>query len=261
MPASQLNYLEHIKKDTKTMLYDYINHEFYTGAEKRLGRIGVSDIGGCPRKVGYKLDGIMPTDIPPSVGAFHDGTTLHDDTQKMLRDIYPSRFHSMEKEFSLELGGASIKGHVDGILDPPVDLDPKYPQEPVVVEIKTANSRSWGFRFPVKDGYLIQAHGYMMATGLKATLFIYRKKDFLEWDTEIVHYDPEIAAEVEERVTRLLGSREHDRIEPQWMTKGKGKKALKYKALNWECNYCSYRTKCWEGEDIDEFDTNKWRVK
>ena len=234
-------------------LYHLLRSEYVVGSEERLGSLSISDVGGCGRRAKYKMTGVVPTEIPPSVGALHDGKIIHVDTQQMLTDIYGKDFHSAEEEVKVGFTSITLTGHVDGILR--MDGGENF-----LIEVKSSNTYGWKKRWPLESGYAQQYNSYLhgLATdprfgGVVRGLVIYRKKGFLEFDAKEIAYDEKLHKQTDDKVSRIVGAgvpEDLTRILPD--LRGN---------LDWRCNYCPYRSKCWGADQLKKVAINKWAVK
>ena len=225
---------------------DIILQDYKKGSDDRLGRLSMSDMGSCERKMRYKLDGLPQTNTPPSIGSLWDGRLYHEDTQAILKRIFGDNFRSVEDKVKAKMGEAELSGHVDGVLD--------RDGESYLVEIKTFNDFGWRKRYDSFDrdkGYRHQLNTYLHALGLQYAIIIMRKKSFQEWDSIVIEYDPVLFKETSDSVGRVIKTPPEllPRIDPD-----------KKGSLHWMCNYCPYLTKCW-GNGIVKASPNKWRIQ
>ncbi len=127
-------------------------------------------------------------------------------------------------------------GHGGGSLDGAVRGLPEAPKTWHVLEVKTANDKSWNAL--AKDGvqkaqprHYVQMQLYMHLTGMERALYVSVNKNTDESYIERVHYDKDFAQAALERVEKIIFSPEPPpRIseDPAW----------------YECKLCTYHPLC-----------------
>jgi CRISPR/Cas system-associated exonuclease Cas4 (RecB family) len=189
--------------------------------------IGMSELGGCKRRAGYRLAGQEPSDAGGSVQAVM-GTAVHDAIATVLaRTAGPGELAEHEVEF------AGIIGHID-----------RY-SPPVLTDVKTTTSR-WLEHIKVHGpdkSHVFQTAGYAAAL-IKAGHPVHRIRiDYLARDTgeEWTHIRPFSQAEVIEALAWLAEVRDADleMLPRQYSPDGPF------------CGHCPFRTVCWAGGATD----------
>lgn len=192
-------------------------------------RIGMSELGGCRRRAGYRLAGAEHTDASGSVQAVM-GTAIHDAIAKVLADVaQPGDLVEHEVEF------AGILGH----------LDRYEAASRTVCDVKTTSSR-WLEHVKVNGvsrEHLWQTHGY--AAGLIAQGIDVRRVriDYLARDTGeewsvTLPFQPSIIAEALAWVAEVR-SGDLDMLPRD------------YAPDSPFCSNCPFRTRCWDGGVTD----------
>jgi len=194
-----------------------------------------SGVGGCQRKMMYKLLGYDERHDHVSVFTLQQGTLVHEMIQNYLQRA--GVIESLEEELQIL---PNLKGHYDGVI--------QLEGERYLLEIKTINHVAYervSKYNTVYKKYLLQAHCYMKALDLKKAIFLFVNKghtisdefkadnpdiDPLFHEVEI-HFDKKIWAEVEEKLGELVKYFDTKTMPP-------AKKVS-------ECAYCNFKDKCW----------------
>lgn len=188
-------------------------------------RIGMSEIGGCRRRAGYRLAGTDPTDAGGSVQAVM-GTAIHEAIAGVLADVAaPDDLVEHEVEF------AGILGHID-----------RYEAATrTLIDVKTTSSR-WLEHIKVHGPsrqHLWQVNGYaagLIAQGhdVRRVRIDYLARDTGEEWTSVTAFDPVVVKEAlswvaEVKITDL------DMLPRD------------YQPDSTFCQHCPFRSRCWDG--------------
>lgn len=238
----------------KDALNQAIEDDYIESGAKRLGKLSISDISGCPRSAVYKLARTPHTNITPSIESLDDGSMWHVWFQKRMARMYGDKFKRVEEEVVIDLGdGCKLKGHPDGSLYK-VFSDINY-----LIEGKTMNWTSWAYRKKKKEDYREQSNLYMGAMGLPRTLIVMKKmgKNFASkehprdtLDVVSIDFNAELFEQSKQRALALLQATDvnnYRRFQPD-----------KAGWLDWHCVYCPYVSHCW-GDEAVQVSDKKWR--
>lgn len=135
---------------------------------------------------------------------------------------------------SININGANIKGHPDGIL---VDNAEMY-----LIEIKSMSSYAFE-RFEageISDEYIAQVNCYMHALGLNKCVFVALNKENGILKECIIEYDKAIVEKsIKNLGAVLISAPDNLPARPEWaVPDAKG-------FITWKCLYCAYWGKCW----------------
>lgn len=191
--------------------------------------LGMSELGGCKRRAGYRLAGQEPTDDGGSVQAVM-GTAIHEAVSAILATVAePGDLVEHEVEF------AGIIGHLD-----------RYEAATLTLkDVKTTSSR-WLDHIKVHGPG--REHRYQTAAYAAALIKMGRKVrwvqiDYLARDTgeEWTHRRPFDPAEINEALAWVAEVRSSDlSMLPR-----------EYAPDSAFCGHCPFRTVCWEGAVAD----------
>lgn len=81
-------------------------------ARSRQTEVGMSEIGGCQRRVGYRLAGTEPTNASGSVQAVM-GTAIHSAVEQVYREMQAAGLFPADDLIEHEVRFAGILGHLD----------------------------------------------------------------------------------------------------------------------------------------------------
>jgi CRISPR/Cas system-associated exonuclease Cas4 (RecB family) len=191
-------------------------------------QFGMSELGDCRRRAGYRLAGVAPTNQGGSVQAVM-GTVIHEAVATVLRDLQAQGLISADALIEREVSFAGILGHLD-LFD-----------EPEVTDTKTTSSR-WLEKLKVNGpqrSHLWQTHGYGAALIAEGRTVRRVNIDYIARDTGEEwrwsgRFDPQhvrdaLAWVAEVRSTELeFLSRDHAPDGPF-------------------CTHCPFFDVCWEG--------------
>lgn len=192
-------------------------------------RFGMSELGGCRRRAGYRLAGTDPTDTSGSVQAVM-GTAIHAAIAEVLADVAaPDDLVEHEVEF------AGILGHLD-----------RYEAATrTVCDVKTTSSR-WldhiKVHGPSRD-HIWQTHGYaagLISQGVdvRRVRIDYLARDTGEEWTITVPFQPDVVKQALAWVAEVRGS-DLDMLPRDYAPDGPF------------CGNCPFRSVCWEGGVTD----------
>ncbi len=150
--------------------------------------------------------------------------------------------------FGFSVAGGRIRGHVDGIINgAPEALGLSFP---MLWECKSMNAKSW--KDTVKNGvakskpvyaaqvatYQAYMEGSVAGISRNAALFTAINKDTAEIYHELVPFDAATAQKASDRAVMILRATETGEVMPR----------VTADPEYFECRFCSYRQRCWEGE-------------
>ncbi|WP_068924949.1 CRISPR-associated protein Cas4 [Planobispora rosea] len=193
---------------------------------------GMSELGECRRRAGYRLAGIAPTNIGGSLQAVM-GTGIHDAAASALRDLQTEGLIPADALIEHEVSFAGILGHLDMYIDPEL------------TDIKTTSAR-WLAKLKVQGpptSHLWQTHGYaaaLIAEGRKVSRIVidYLARDTGEQWRWTGRFDPQHVRDALDWVTEVRSTpldelaRDHH-PDSAW------------------CQHCPFRDLCWEGAVAD----------
>lgn len=201
--------------------------------------LGASQLGlPCPRALWLHLHHAM---IPKSsmdgriLRLFQSGNVqeprILEDLKNIGVTILDTQTHFVEPDCPI------ISGSCDGIA---VGF-PEYPDEPVLLEFKTSNTK--GFKKIVETGiklekpvHYIQMNVYMHWANLKVGLYVVVCKETDEIYTEWVNYEKEVAILALDRAKAIVRS---NQIPPKIVGKHGSSENTK------ECMFCDYKELCY----------------
>lgn len=208
--------------------------ELLLEADKRRPRsqqreFGMSELGGCRRRAGYRLAGADPTDASGSVQAVM-GTAIHETIANVLRDVAgPGDLVEHEVTF------AGILGHID-----------RYEAATkTLVDVKTTSSR-WLDHIKSHGpdrSHVWQTHGYaaaLIAQGhdVRRIRIDYLARDTGEEHTVTLDFTPAVVIEAMAWVEEVRAS-DLDMLPRDYAPDGPF------------CGNCPFRTRCWDGAVTD----------
>lgn len=149
--------------------------------------------------------------------------------------------------FGFSVAGGRIRGHVDGIINgAPEELGLSFP---MLWECKSMNAKSW--KDTVKNGvakskpvyaaqiaiYQAYMEGTVAGISRNPALFTAVNKDTAEIYHELVPFDAATAQAASDRAVMILRATETGELMPRFTADPE----------YYECRFCSYRQRCWEG--------------
>ena len=115
-------------------------------------QIGPSELGGCSRKVWYRINAQPPTNEDGLKLAAIMGTAIHAEIEASLRRVDPNGEKFLLEQ---EVSHGDMKAHVDCYV----------PEEKMIVDWKTIKAKTAGY-FPSKQQrWQVQVYGYLMIHG------------------------------------------------------------------------------------------------
>jgi hypothetical protein len=181
----------------------FVVEELTTPQRNRRLTFSASSQGRCARE---QVFAFTPIKAIPKLNSelhaiFHQGTFMHLKWQALLLDAKILD----QPEISCLLERYRLSGTVDGVgMVPPEHL--LYGEHKRFGwEFKSTNARGYQWvldRGPRHD-HLLQIHAYMMATGWRLWSLMYENKDNQQYKEFTIHYDPNIAQEVEDTLKEL----------------------------------------------------------
>lgn len=193
---------------------------------------GMSELGDCRRRAGYRLAGVQPSGPGGSVQAVM-GTVLHEAVAQVLREMQAEGLVSATALIEHEVMFAGIKGHLD-LFD-----------EPEVTDTKSTSSR-WLEKLKVNGPsrqHVWQTHGY--AAALIAEGFTVRRIniDYIARDTG------------EQWRATIPFEPRHVKDALAWVAEVRGTE-LEFLARDHEpdgpfCGHCPFFDLCWQGGIAD----------
>lgn len=201
-----------------------------------------SGVGGCQRKMMYKLLGYEERHDHVSAFTLQQGTLVHEMIQGYLQRA--GVIESLEEELNIL---PNLNGHYDGV----IILD----GERYLLEIKTINHIAYervAKYNTVYKKYLLQAHCYMKALGLKKAIFLFVNKSHTlsdEYKVENPDIDP-LFHEIEIKFDNKVWQEVEDKIgELVQYFENRMMPAVKKVS---ECSYCNFREKCQSDWEIEK---------
>lgn len=208
-----------------------------------------SGIGGCKRKMMYKLLGYEEQLDHISVFTLEQGTLIHEMIQGYLQRA--GVIESLEEELKIL---PNLNGHYDGVV---VINGERY-----LLEIKTINGEAYERLLKyntVYRKYVLQAHCYMHALGLDKTLFLFVNKNHMLSDSckddvpnadalfhEVeVKFENDTWKEIKDKVCELTNNFKNG-VMPA------------FKRVS-ECSYCTFKAQCESDWQIEK--ENKKKAK
>lgn len=215
----------------------------YMGAS----RLGVS----CQRALQYEFTH-TPKDEDfkgQTLRIFAAGHAFEDMAIQWLRAAGLELFTRKQKgeAFGFSVAGGRIRGHVDGIINgAPEELGLIFP---MLWECKSMNAKSW--KDTVKNGvakskpvyaaqiaiYQAYMEGTVAGISRNPALFTAVNKDTAEIYHELVPFDAATAQAASDRAVMILRATENGEVTPR----------ITLDPEYYECRFCSYRQRCWEG--------------
>lgn len=203
-----------------------------TRPRSQQAEFGMSELGGCRRRAGYRLAGVQPTNVGSSVQAVM-GTAIHEAVANVLRTMRTAGHIPPDALIEHEVTFAGILGHLDLYI------------EPELTDTKSTSSR-WLEKLKVNGpsrANLWQTHGYaaaLIAQGRKVQRI---NIDYIARDTG--------------EQWRWTGPFEprHVRDALAWVKEVRGTE-LEFLARDYApdgpfCQHCPFFDACWDGGYAD----------
>jgi hypothetical protein len=190
-----------------TRVYEAIRKE--RKGEKWLTRLGASSIGAeCLRQTFLSWRGFAFSDFDGRMLRLFE--TGHLQEARVVADLRRAGFAVWDKtEEGKQFTYTDTSGHLVVKLDGVIKGVPGDEKTPHVLEIKTHSSKNFapmvkkGVKLGKPDHY-IQTQVGMWLSGLTKALYVAINKDDEQYHMEVVEYDEEAVADIQERVLTLL---------------------------------------------------------
>lgn len=147
--------------------------------------IGPSELGGCRRKVWYRINRQFPTNYNTLVLSSMMGTAIH----KYIDDAIWNKFHP-RLETEIEVSHEGIRGHIDCYV----------PSEEEVIDWKTTKKANLSYFPSLQQRWQVQVYGWLLTQNgrpVKTVTLVAIPRD--KEETDIVYhsepYDEKIALE------------------------------------------------------------------
>ena len=206
--------------------------------------VRISNAGKCPKQMAYSLH--YPDEREPltarALSVFMHGDILHEMERYLISQVTHLNF--IEQQVHFLIGNETyVPGHVDGVI--------ALGDERVILDIKSINTR--GFKEVIngvpRHDYIAQVNGYMHATGMNKAVLWFYNKDTSHRAAILVERDEEVVNEVRRRFLSVIASTPESLPERQYSWEweiSRGKRTGR-QYLPWQCNYCPFVERCWEG--------------
>ncbi|WP_433465736.1 CRISPR-associated protein Cas4 [Spirillospora sp. CA-128828] len=193
---------------------------------------GMSELGGCRRRAGYRFAGVAPTDAAGSVQAVM-GTVLHEAVADVLRQMQAEGLIPTDALIEHEVTFAGLLGHLDLFI------------EPEVTDTKSTSQRNLD-KLRVNGPYrshLWQTHAYAAALIAEGRTVRRINIDYVARDTgkEWRWSGPFEARHVKDALTWVTEVRQ---TELEFLPRD-------YDPTGPFCKGCPFFTVCWDGHVID----------
>lgn len=200
--------------------------------KKAIGKYYPSEIGGCIRKTWYSYKNPKPTEAKLA-RIFHTGDMLHEFVVDVIISEKNPEVELLEAEFPIKIEEKDflISGRIDSI------ILVKLNNEKVLVEVKSCKYLPKEH----KEEHEAQLQLYMHATQIHEGIILYIQKDNLESKSFSIKYDEKKIEKIIERFKILDSSLKKGEI-PEAEAKHNEEKS-------WMCDYCPWKTECWERDD------------
>jgi len=209
----------------KNMLKEKIN-EFYLSNQKdrTQNRFFISDAGKCHRQIFYSFKNAPKKPIEPNFLRLFDlGNHVHQMIMRSLLNIKGIRV--VAAEINIPPHGI-ISGRADAILS----VDKEF----YVLDIKSMNSRAFGYLNEAKEDNVLQLRLYLYYFKINKGILLYMNKDDLRLKEFIVDSDTK-------QVEKLLG--ELNVLREQIDSNTLPSRLSDY-PKNWRCRYCNFSSAC-----------------
>lgn len=185
-------------EDPKELLLHVLHTKDASRSRSTQTQVGPSEIGGCRRKVWYRLNAQPETNENQSKLAAIMGTAIHAAIEEAIGHIDPD---GKEYLVETEVAHGDMKAHVDLFV----------PSTGAVIDWKTSKIKNLGY-FPSKQQrWQVQVYGYLLSKNgydVKTVNLVAIARDGVEKDVK-VHtepYDEAIALEAFEWLNQVKGS-------------------------------------------------------
>lgn len=198
---------------------------------KKIGRYYPSEVGGCLRKTWFSYKKPKPTDAE-LLKIFEAGNILHSFIEEVIKSEKNPDIELLDSELPIKIEEKDflISGRIDNL----VLL--KIQNKKVLVEVKSCKYLPDKY----KEEHEMQLQLYMQATEVHEGIILYIQKDNLQTKEFEVKYDEKKAEKILARFQKI-----HDSLISEEMPEAEAKND---ENKIWLCNYCPWKSECWETE-------------
>jgi len=139
----------------KELLLQVLHQKDANKSRSKQAQVGPSEIGGCRRKVWYRLNNQPETNLELKKLAAIMGTAIHSEIEKSIQAIDP-KGEKYWVETEVEYGG--IKAHIDLFI----------PETGDVVDWKTVKVKNLSYFPSTQQRWQVQVYGYLLEKSGKA---------------------------------------------------------------------------------------------
>ena len=136
--------------DVKELLLSVLHEKDASKSRSKQKQVGPSEIGGCRRKVWYKLNDQPETNDNLSKLAAIMGTAIHAEIEKAIESVDPN---GEKYKVELEVEYGDIKAHIDLFV----------PETGDVIDWKTVKVRNLSYFPTMQQRWQVQVYGYLLA--------------------------------------------------------------------------------------------------
>ena len=136
--------------DVKELLLSVLHEKDASKSRSKQKQVGPSEIGGCRRKVWYKLNDQPETNDNLSKLAAIMGTAIHAEIEKAIESVDPN---GEKYKVELEVEYSDIKAHIDLFV----------PETGDVIDWKTVKVRNLSYFPSMQQRWQVQVYGYLLA--------------------------------------------------------------------------------------------------
>jgi len=136
--------------DAKELLLSVLHQKDANKSRSKQKQVGPSEIGGCRRKVWYRLNDQPETNDNLSKLAAIMGTAIHAEIEKAIESVDPN---GEKYKVELEVEYGDIKAHVDLFV----------PETGDVIDWKTSKIKNLGYFPSLQQRWQVQVYGYLLA--------------------------------------------------------------------------------------------------
>ena len=136
--------------DAKELLLSVLHEKDASKSRSKQKQVGPSEIGGCRRKVWYRLNDQPETNDNLSKLAAIMGTAIHAEIEKAIESVDPN---GEKYKVELEVEYGEIKAHIDLFV----------PETGDVIDWKTVKVRNLSYFPTMQQRWQVQVYGYLLA--------------------------------------------------------------------------------------------------
>lgn len=207
------------------MIREKINQFYLENQKDRTQtRFYISDAGKCHRQIFYSFKNAPKKQIEPNFLRLFDlGNHVHQMIMRSLLNIKGIRVVATEINIPPQ---EIISGRADAIISEGEEL--------YVLDIKSMNSRTFGYLKEPKEDNVLQVQLYLYYFHIKKGILLYMDKDKLLLKEFVVDSDTKQVEKLLGELNALKGQIDSNVI-PQ---------RLNDYPKNWRCRYCKFKTTC-----------------